>query len=69
MKISLEKIYAMKILKKENIEKRHQKIHTKAERQILENMNCSFIVQLNFAFQSEEKLYLIMEFMRGGYFL
>jgi serine/threonine protein kinase len=56
----------MKILKKETIEKRNQKIHTKAERRILENMNCSFIVQLNFAFQTEEKLYLVMEFMRGG---
>ena len=61
-----EKLYAMKILKKETIEKRNQKIHTKAERKILQNMNCPFIVQLNFAFQTDEKLYLVMEFMRGG---
>ena len=56
----------MKILKKETIEKRNQKIHTKAERDILQNMNCPFIVQLNYAFQTSEKLYLVMEFMRGG---
>lgn len=58
----------MKILRKEIIEKRNQKLHTKAERQILGNMNCPFIVQLQYAFQTEEKLYLVMEFMRGGMF-
>ena len=56
----------MKILKKETIERRNQKIHTKAERKILENMICPFIVQLHYAFQTSEKLYLVMEFMRGG---
>lgn len=56
----------MKILKKEAIEKRNQKFHTQSERQILENVKCPFIVQLHFAFQTEEKLYLVMDFMRGG---
>jgi serum/glucocorticoid-regulated kinase 2 len=56
----------MKILKKDAIEKRNQKFHTQAERQILENVNCGFIVQLHYAFQTEEKLYLVMDFMRGG---
>lgn len=56
----------MKILKKEVIAKRNQKLHTKAEREILGNMNSPFIVQLQYAFQTEEKLYLVMEFMRGG---
>lgn len=56
----------MKILRKEAILKRNQKIHTKAERDILENMSSPFIVQLHFAFQSPTKLYLIMDFMNGG---
>lgn len=56
----------MKVLKKEDIEKRNQKLHTIAERQILENMNCPFIVKLHFAFQTDDKLYLVMDFMRGG---
>jgi serine/threonine protein kinase len=59
-------IYAMKILKKEAIKKRNQKIHTKAEREILENMNSLFVVQLYYAFQTPSKLYLIMDFMNGG---
>jgi serine/threonine protein kinase len=53
----------MKIIKKEMIEQRNQQIHTRAERKILENMRCPFIVQLHYAFQS---LYLIMDFMIGG---
>lgn len=56
----------MKVLKKEDIEKRNQKLHTMAERQILENMDCPFVVKLHFAFQSSDKLYLVMDFMRGG---
>ena len=54
------------MLKKDQIEKRNQRIHTKAEREILGNMDSPFIVQLHFAFQNEEKLYLVMDFMRGG---
>jgi len=58
----------MKMLVKSEIEKRNQKIHTLAERQILENAKCPFIIQLHFAFQTEKKLYLVMDFMRGGFF-
>ena len=60
------KIYAMKILKKEEIIKRKQINHTKTERLILEKLNHPFIAQLKFAFQDEQKLYLVTEFMQGG---
>ena len=40
----------MKILKKAEIKKRKQTAHTKAERQILENMDSNFIIQLHYAF-------------------
>ena len=56
----------MKVLKKEDIEKRNQKLHTIAERQILQNMDCPFVVKLHYAFQTGDKLYLVMDFMRGG---
>ena len=58
--------YAMKILNKKYIAKRNQKLYTKAERQILENLNSPFIVQLRYAFQTPAKLYLVMDFMNGG---
>ena len=59
-------IYAMKILKKEEIIKRNQINHTKTERLILEKLNHPFIASLQFAFQDSQKLYLVTEFLQGG---
>lgn len=58
----------MKILKKDYLAKRNQRMHTKAEREILETMSCPFIVKLHYAFQTSNKLYLVMDFMQGGNF-
>ena len=60
------KIYAMKVLKKEEIIKRKQINHTKTERLLLEKLHHPFIAQLQFAFQDSQKLYLITEFLQGG---
>lgn len=59
----------MKILRKDAVAKRNQKFHTKAERQILETLNSPFIVKLHYAFQTKDKLYLVMDFMNGGIIL
>ncbi|XP_046840899.1 ribosomal protein S6 kinase beta-1-like [Xenia sp. Carnegie-2017] len=61
------KIYAMKVLKKATIV-RSQKdtAHTKAERNILEAVKHPFIVDLIYAFQTDGKLYLILEYLSGG---
>ena len=61
-----DKIYAMKILDKEEIIRRKQIKHTKTERLLLEKLNHPFIAQLQFAFQDTKKLYLVTEFMQGG---
>ena len=39
--------------------------HTKAERNILEEVAHPFIVKLNYAFQTGGKLYLILEYLSG----
>lgn len=59
-------VYAMKSLRKDMIEQRNQKVHTKTEREILGEVNCPFIVQLRFAFQTPDKLYMVMDFVNGG---
>ena len=61
------KIYAMKVLKKATIV-RNQKdtAHTKAERNILEDVKQPFILDLIYAFQTKGKLYLILEYLSGG---
>lgn len=58
--------FAMKILNKETIEKRNQQFHTKSERNIMAKMDMPFIVKLQHAFQTPEKLYFVMEFVPGG---
>ena len=44
------KLYAMKVLRKDAIDKRKQKVHTRHEREILESVHHQFIVHLHFAF-------------------
>lgn len=61
-----DQLYAMKILKKSVIEAKHQKAHTATERKILEKAECPFIVKLFWAFQSNSKLYLVLEYLPGG---
>jgi len=41
--------------------------HTKAERNILEEVKHPFIVDLIYAFQTGGKLYLILEYLSGQY--
>jgi len=60
------KIYAMKILKKRAIIARNQVEHTKAERKILQTLDHPFLMKLRFAFQTKEKLYLILDYVKGG---
>merc|ERR1719192_1873480 len=60
------KIYAMKILKKRAIIARNQVEHTKAERKILQTLDHPFLMNLRFAFQTKEKLYLVLDYVRGG---
>lgn len=60
------KIYAMKVLRKEAIIARKQVAHTRAEKQILQKIQHPFIITLHWAFQTEDKLYLILDFVNGG---
>lgn len=59
-------IYAMKILRKKQIVKRNQVEHTKSERKILQALNHPFLMKLRFAFQTESKLYFVLDYFKGG---
>jgi len=60
------KIFAIKILKKSEIAEKGQIENTKSEREILCEIRHPFIVRLRFAFQNEEKLYLVTDYYNGG---
>ncbi len=65
-KVDTGNLYAMKVLRKDVIIQRKQKLHMRAEREILENVDSPFILELHYAFQTNDKLYLVMDFMSGG---
>lgn len=58
-------LYAMKILRKAKLRFR-DRLRSKKERDILVDVQHPFIVKLNYAFQTEGKLFLVLDFVRGG---
>ncbi|KAJ1953740.1 Serine/threonine-protein kinase [Linderina pennispora] len=60
------KIFAMKVLRKNDMIKKDQLAHVRAERDVLAESDSMWVVQLYFSFQDSRNLYLIMEFLPGG---
>eukprot|EP01129_Flabellula_baltica_P002945 TRINITY_DN12817_c0_g1_i1.p1 TRINITY_DN12817_c0_g1~~TRINITY_DN12817_c0_g1_i1.p1 ORF type:complete len:452 (+),score=130.24 TRINITY_DN12817_c0_g1_i1:59-1357(+) len=60
------KVYAMKVMRKDAIIAKNQVAHTKDEKHILAKIQHPFIVRLNYAFQTSDKLYMIMDYINGG---
>ncbi|KAJ3423904.1 ribosomal protein S6 KINASE [Anaeramoeba flamelloides] len=61
-----QNIYAMKVLKKNEIVKRKQVKHVLTERALMIKLDCPFIVDFHYSFQNKEKLYFVMEYVSGG---
>jgi len=59
-------LYAMKVLKKDWVMNKDLVTQTMAERRILQDANHPYIVQLKYAFQNHDKLYMVMEYYSGG---
>lgn len=58
--------YAMKVLKKNKISNGRSKSRVKIERDIIMSIRHPFIVDLHYSFQTEEKLYFILDYLNGG---
>ena len=65
-KIDTKKKYAMKVINKDRILSQNLIKYVKAERNVLSITNHPFIVKLYFAFQTMNRLFLILEFCPGG---
>jgi len=59
-------VYAMKVLRKSHLLRRRQIERTKTERRVLGRLDHVFIMKLHYAFQSQEKLYLVLDYCPGG---
>jgi serine/threonine protein kinase len=56
----------MKVLDKQKLKDSNQFEHTITERCVLQHVEHPFLVTLQFAFQSNNKLYMVMDFVNGG---
>uniref|UniRef100_A0A914GUL7 non-specific serine/threonine protein kinase n=1 Tax=Globodera rostochiensis TaxID=31243 RepID=A0A914GUL7_GLORO len=65
-KIDTGHIYAMKILRKSEMLEKEQMAHVRAERDILSEADCEWVVKMYYSFQDKINLYLVMEFLPGG---
>mmetsp|Transcript_25028 Transcript_25028/g.82012 ORF Transcript_25028/g.82012 Transcript_25028/m.82012 type:complete len:540 (-) Transcript_25028:125-1744(-) len=59
-------VFAMKVLHKTSVLQGGQVEHTKAERNILQQVQHPFLVGLRYAFQNEAKLYMVLDYLNGG---
>eukprot|EP00554_Chaetoceros_debilis_P005695 CAMPEP_0194077686 /NCGR_PEP_ID=MMETSP0149-20130528/4273_1 /TAXON_ID=122233 /ORGANISM="Chaetoceros debilis, Strain MM31A-1" /LENGTH=846 /DNA_ID=CAMNT_0038758787 /DNA_START=241 /DNA_END=2778 /DNA_ORIENTATION=+ len=59
-------LFAMKMLKKTHLLKRGQIERTRTERKVLSVVDHPFIMKLHFAFQTDEKLFLVLDYCAGG---
>lgn len=65
-KIDTGHVFAMKILRKAEMREKEQTAHVRAERDILSEADCEWVVKMYFSFQDPANLYLVMEFLPGG---
>lgn len=59
-------IVAVKKMKKDEMHKKNQVLHVRAEQEVLAKAECPWIVELKYSFQDDNYLYLVMEFLPGG---
>jgi len=57
-------LFALKSIKKSEIIAKGQWEHTRTERMVLEKIRHPFLVRLEFCFESQEKVYFVMQYMK-----
>lgn len=61
-----EGVYAMKVISKRMLRKKNHLSYMRAERDIMTKVDFPFVVGLKFSFQTDEKLFLVMDYLSGG---
>eukprot|EP00826_Nyctotherus_ovalis_P066147 TRINITY_DN9757_c0_g1_i8.p2 TRINITY_DN9757_c0_g1~~TRINITY_DN9757_c0_g1_i8.p2 ORF type:complete len:146 (-),score=27.78 TRINITY_DN9757_c0_g1_i8:46-483(-) len=65
-KKSTKELYALKEMSKAKIISKHSKRSVLNERAILARLSHGFIINMSYAFQDRENLYLVMDLLTGG---
>jgi RAC serine/threonine-protein kinase len=56
----------MKVMNKKKIVEEQQMEHIMTERNVLAKVKSPFVIDMQYAFQTDEKLFFIMDFVNGG---
>eukprot|EP00003_Mantamonas_plastica_P013730 TRINITY_DN2392_c0_g1_i1.p1 TRINITY_DN2392_c0_g1~~TRINITY_DN2392_c0_g1_i1.p1 ORF type:complete len:166 (-),score=33.36 TRINITY_DN2392_c0_g1_i1:865-1362(-) len=56
----------MKVIKKHKVISMNEIEHTMTERQVLKDVDSPFVVRMHHAFQSEDSLHFVMDYVPGG---
>jgi len=59
-------LYAMKCIRKDVIIEHEQLENIRLEKDILNKINHPFLVNMEFVFQNEQRIYFLMKFIKGG---
>ncbi|XP_031850262.1 AKT serine/threonine protein kinase isoform X3 [Nomia melanderi] len=59
-------LYAIKILRKEVIIRKHEVAHALTENRVLRTTNHPFLISLKYSFQTADRLCFVMEYVNGG---
>ncbi|TMW63141.1 hypothetical protein Poli38472_002082 [Pythium oligandrum] len=59
-------VHAMKIISKKFLVERESVLYMKAERDIMTKIRHPFVIHLEYAFQTDAKVYIVMEYQSGG---
>ncbi|KAL2629962.1 hypothetical protein R1flu_014648 [Riccia fluitans] len=65
-KKSTGNLYAMKTILKEAVIANQQTERARTERQVLEALHHPYLVTLRYAFQTEKKLFIVLDYLNGG---
>lgn len=63
---SVSYIFYLRFVLQADMLEKDQVAHVKAERDILVEADCTWVVRMHYSFQDAVNLYLVMEFLAGG---
>jgi ribosomal protein S6 kinase beta len=61
------RLYAMKVLNKQRVLQKEQVAYAMGERNVMSKLDHPYLVTLRFAFQTNHRLFLVMDYIEGGH--
>jgi ribosomal protein S6 kinase beta len=62
-----QELYAMKVLNKQRVIQKEQVAYAMGERNVMSKLDHPYLVTLRYAFQTNHRLFLVMDYVEGGH--